>query len=113
MYIDVYRRNTVELLYCRHHGSTAVCLEYRGVRILEASGIFMVGVAVKVHSRVPLCCTLAGNASASLSWEHQEYRASVVGSLTVRPSWFGSGHAYLLAVTCIMIAMFAGSQIAG
>ena len=38
---------TVEPLYCRHHGTTAVGPDYRSVRISEASGIFPVGVAMQ------------------------------------------------------------------
>ena len=53
-------------LYCRHHGTTARCLGYRDVRILEASGILLIGVAMytvllsatNVRSRALPCCTL-------------------------------------------------------
>ena len=41
---------TVEPLYCGHHGTIAACPDYRGVRILEASGIFPVGVAMHTHA---------------------------------------------------------------
>ena len=45
--------NTVEHLYCGYHGTTAVCPDYRGVRISEVSGIFSVGVAM--HTSVVEC----------------------------------------------------------
>ena len=44
---------TVELLYCRHHGTIAACLDYRGIRISEASSIIPVGVAM--HTRAVEC----------------------------------------------------------
>ena len=30
-------------------GTTTVCLEYGGVRILDASGVFLVGVAMPIQ----------------------------------------------------------------
>ena len=48
---------TVEPLYYGHHGTTAVCPDYRGVHISEASGILPVGVAM--HTRVLLSATKA------------------------------------------------------
>ena len=42
--------NTVEHLYCGHHETTTACLDYKGVRILEASGIFPVGMAMHNHA---------------------------------------------------------------
>ena len=33
-------------LYCGHHGTTNVCPDYRDARISEASGVFLVGVAM-------------------------------------------------------------------
>ena len=44
---------TVEPLYCGHHGTTAVCLDYRGIRISEASSIIPVGVVM--HTRAVEC----------------------------------------------------------
>ena len=46
-------RTTVEPLYCVHYGTTVKCPDYRGVHILEASGIFPVGVAM--HTRAVEC----------------------------------------------------------
>ena len=46
----VLKTYTVKPLYCRHHETTAVCPDYRGVCISEASGIFMVGVANASHA---------------------------------------------------------------
>ena len=40
----------MELLYCGHHGTTAACPEYRGVRTSEASGVFPVGVATRTFA---------------------------------------------------------------
>ena len=37
-------------IYCGHHGTTAACLDYRGVCISENSGIFLVGVAMHTHA---------------------------------------------------------------
>ena len=66
--------STVDPLYCRHHGTTAVCPDYRDIRISEASGIFPVGVpmdtvllsATKVHSRALPCWMLARKADQRL-----------------------------------------------
>ena len=43
--------NTVEPLYCRRHGTTAVCPDYRGVHISEASGCML---ARKADQRLEL-----------------------------------------------------------
>ena len=40
----------MEPLYCGHHGTIAACLDYRGVHISEASGIFLVGEGMHTHA---------------------------------------------------------------
>ena len=68
-------KTTVEPLYCGYHGTTAACLDYRSIRISEASGIFPVGVAIHTCAveynegafcRALPCCTLARNADQRL-----------------------------------------------
>ena len=41
---------TVEPFYCGHHGNTTACPSYRGIRILEASGVFLVGIIMHTHA---------------------------------------------------------------
>ena len=50
---------TVKPLNCGHHGTTAVCQDYRGICISEASGIFLVvwcilelSLAVRLRERL-------------------------------------------------------------
>ena len=43
---SVTYRYTVESLYCGHHETTVACPDYRGICISEASGIFLVVMAI-------------------------------------------------------------------